>query len=847
MKLKYRNFVLFLLSISWILPFNLNSEEIASEVRGIWLSRSVISQGRESIHSAFQELKHLGINTVFVNTWYKGKTIYPSQVLEDYGLDNQLDEYGGWDPLKVAIEEGEKIGIKVHAWFEYGLVGGYAYSSTNDPKPTGIPAKYPDWLMKNREGDPYYTGDSYNFQYWIDPASSDGIEYMAKVFEECAQKYPDLDGIQTDRFRYPGPDYSFSDISRSKYQEDTNGSDPINITKGTTEWDQFTEWREKQVSNLADTVYTVIKNANPDCIVSSAVVPPYMMSGDSDKMQEWPDWYKNGSIDWLSPMLYGLHTNMDYWINQCLNLVPSSKILLPGFSLNNISNSDLENLIQISRQKNCGGQVIWYYGYLNAQNKPTFLEQYDEILPTIEDKIIIDNSDDFYTDYSNMTISNGGYNGNYYNGTGGDSWFQWNIPVFNSGEYRLSTYVPDNISLNGNIKYQISINNENFDTTLSIDNSSNLGSWQELSKFNIDFNDSLVVKALNQSTEVFADAVKFEKIMPLNIINGFAPNANTLIIQFDRGITRNTAKNISNYSIQPEIQINNIQVDNYDSSIVHLNCESFQESIQYQLKTWSQKSANGYISDTVKFDFQYHGETTKIIDNDDNFFTIQSGNWIEENIGNNIIGNSYLKIPCGEGDNIVYWRYQTPETGYYKVWLYFPDSSQYASDAEYIIRKSGITDTLNINQQIEYPEGYSLESFWMEEGDNLVVILSDKSECSTDQWIVADAIKVKRVLPTEIEDSEKQRRLVEDFELYQNYPNPFNSATIIPYRLPEKGDVNLKIYDLQGRIIKNINKEGQSSGYNRFDLNMDKYPSGLYFYKMTVNGHSKVGKMSYLK
>ena len=831
----------------WILPSNLSSEEIGSEVRGIWLSRSVISQGRESIHSAFQELKHLGINTVFVNVWYKGKTIYPSQVLEDYGLDNQLDEYGGWDPLKVAVEEGQKIGIKVHAWFEYGLVGGYAYSSTNDPKPTGLPSKYPDWLMKSREGDSYYTGDGYNFQYWIDPASDEGVEYMAKVFEECAQKYPDLDGIQTDRFRYPGPSYSFSDISRTKYQDDTNGSDPINITKGTTEWEQFTEWREKQVSNLADTVYKVVKNANPDCIVSSAVVPPYMMSGDSDKMQEWPDWYKNGSIDWLAPMLYGLHTNMDYWINQCLNLVPSNKILLPGYSLNNISSSDLENLIQTARQKNCGGQVIWYYGYLNEQNKTTFLEQYDEILPTIEDKIIIDNSDEFYIGYNNMTITNGGYNSNYYSGTGQDSWFLWNIPVFNTGEYRLSTYIPENISQGGDIKYQILINNNPQDTIISFDNSVDADTWKELSTFPISYNDSLIIKVLNTDTEVFADAVKLEKIMPLSIINGFAANSNTLIIQFDRGITRNTATNINNYSIQPEIQINDIQVDSYDSSIVHLNCESFQESIQYQLKTWSQKDANGYISDTVKFDFQYHGETAKMIDNDDNLFTIQSGNWLEDNMGENIIGNSFLKIPCGDGKNKVYWRYQTPETGYYNVRIYFPDSSQYASDAEYIVRKSGITDTLNINQQIAYPEGYHLDPFWMEEGDNLVVILSDKSECSSDQWIVADAVKVKRVLPTQIEESEKQSIIAKDFKLYQNYPNPFNSTTIIPYKLPEKGDVNLKIYDLQGRIIKNINKQDQKSGYNRFTLQMNKFPSGLYFYKMTVNGQSKAGKMSYIK
>ncbi|MBN2781205.1 MAG: N-acetylmuramoyl-L-alanine amidase, partial [Candidatus Marinimicrobia bacterium] len=43
--------------------------------------------------------------------------------------------------------------------------------------------------------------------------------------------------------------------------------------------------------------------------------------------------------------------------------------------------------------------------------------------------------------------------------------------------------------------------------------------------------------------------------------------------------------------------------------------------------------------------------------------------------------------------------------------------------------------------------------------------------------------------------------LAEDFALKQNYPNPFNPATAISYRLPADGNVDLSVYDLNGRFV----------------------------------------------
>lgn len=43
--------------------------------------------------------------------------------------------------------------------------------------------------------------------------------------------------------------------------------------------------------------------------------------------------------------------------------------------------------------------------------------------------------------------------------------------------------------------------------------------------------------------------------------------------------------------------------------------------------------------------------------------------------------------------------------------------------------------------------------------------------------------------------------ILNDYKLYQNYPNPFNSSTVIRFTLFKPGNVNLKIYDINGREI----------------------------------------------
>ncbi len=87
---------------------------------------------------------------------------------------------------------------------------------------------------------------------------------------------------------------------------------------------------------------------------------------------------------------------------------------------------------------------------------------------------------------------------------------------------------------------------------------------------------------------------------------------------------------------------------------------------------------------------------------------------------------------------------------------------------------------------------------------------------------------------------------------FSNYPNPFNRSTTISFSLPEKGGVRLDIYDIAGRLVKNLINErmdaGEHSvvwdGTNSAGLAVS---SGVYFYKLYSEGYTETRRMLLLK
>jgi hypothetical protein len=68
------------------------------------------------------------------------------------------------------------------------------------------------------------------------------------------------------------------------------------------------------------------------------------------------------------------------------------------------------------------------------------------------------------------------------------------------------------------------------------------------------------------------------------------------------------------------------------------------------------------------------------------------------------------------------------------------------------------------------------------------------------------------------------------------------------YTLPEKSSIKFSVYDITGKVIKEISKEGQP-GFYAMDINMNNQPIGVYFVRMETSGteFAETGKFILVK
>jgi len=88
---------------------------------------------------------------------------------------------------------------------------------------------------------------------------------------------------------------------------------------------------------------------------------------------------------------------------------------------------------------------------------------------------------------------------------------------------------------------------------------------------------------------------------------------------------------------------------------------------------------------------------------------------------------------------------------------------------------------------------------------------------------------------------------VNDYALFQNYPNPFNPATTISYQLPRSGLVNIKVFDVLGTEILQLVNEIKPAGVHEVNFDSGDLTSGIYLYRINVDGYEQTKKMIVLK
>jgi len=83
--------------------------------------------------------------------------------------------------------------------------------------------------------------------------------------------------------------------------------------------------------------------------------------------------------------------------------------------------------------------------------------------------------------------------------------------------------------------------------------------------------------------------------------------------------------------------------------------------------------------------------------------------------------------------------------------------------------------------------------------------------------------------------------------LYSNYPNPFNPETTMSFSIPSESNVNLSVYNIKGQKVATLANDTFEKGKHELiwsgkDSNNNSVATGVYFYKLDVNGKTQAVK-----
>ncbi|MFA4907014.1 MAG: LamG-like jellyroll fold domain-containing protein [archaeon] len=156
------------------------------------------------------------------------------------------------------------------------------------------------------------------------------------------------------------------------------------------------------------------------------------------------------------------------------------------------------------------------------------------------------------------------------------------------------------------------------------------------------------------------------------------------------------------------------------------------------------------------------------------------------------------------------------------------------------------TKTPNPTMLGDYRNQISTGPFNLAQGETLTVAFAMFAGDSLND-ICTSAMRAKQVYNNGLPVEEVYNSVPDKFTLHQNYPNPFNPTTNIEYAIPKRSAVRIEVIDLNGRLIETLVNRTQEPGKYQITWNASRFPSGVYFYKITAGDFVETRKCLLIK
>ena len=282
----------------------------------------------DEIKANVEMFKRIGINLIFVETFYHGCSAFKTDVKDipyhpslASGYTDTQNNIVYDDYLSAFVACCIEYGIEVHAWVENFYVGIDANAN--------ILLKHPDWIMYNDDGT-YLQRKEGGAYIFIDPANVEVQDMLISYYNDLFEKHPDVAGLNLDYIRYPvsdrnqdtgytmaamkgfydylGKEFTEAQLADRKKMANKFSQlfDKNYLLGGQAEadanYDLWVKYRTQIITDYVCRIKNEVKE--PNKIILSTAVFASLSESLTTKKQDWQSWFAEGWIEIATPMAY---------------------------------------------------------------------------------------------------------------------------------------------------------------------------------------------------------------------------------------------------------------------------------------------------------------------------------------------------------------------------------------------------------------------------------------------------------------------------------------------------------------------------------------------------------------
>jgi uncharacterized lipoprotein YddW (UPF0748 family) len=371
-----------------------------NEVRALWITRlSLVSP--ESIAAMVQSARASGFNTLLVQVRARGDAYFNDGVESRPAvLDRQPPSF---DPLETVLTLAHASGLRVHAWVNIGLI---ASAVDLPPARTHAIYRHPEWLMVPRAIAPQMTLLDPTSQLYLDklarwvraqsadveglylsPIPAGAADYTVGVISDLAARYA-VDGVHVDYARYPNDEFDHSREALAAFASDViptlpeadarrlqrqASTAPLAFVEALP--DRWRDYRRDRLTALVRRLADTVRVWRPGALFTAAVYPD-ASDAVNRRLQDWPTWLKNGSIDVICPMAYATDTPTFTAQLASARAGAGARPVWAGIGAYRLTSAQTIENILIARRAGADGIVLFSYDSLTSgQNGLEYLVQ----------------------------------------------------------------------------------------------------------------------------------------------------------------------------------------------------------------------------------------------------------------------------------------------------------------------------------------------------------------------------------------------------------------------------------------------------------------------------------------